>query len=109
MPLLISTVLSALLLVAGAAFVDPAVRQWRHLILFLGIGLFYGHGPRTAGECARRPLHLDHWGPLGTSGDVEVRNSIYAHTRPGQTICVRTGSGALAIRWYQILPCPNAP
>jgi hypothetical protein len=128
---LVYAALVAALLAWAAWLSDAALRARRSAVLLLfAVGCAYGYGVVVLGdaELDRGPgsdfrvvvlgqhlsrgsrsttyyLRLDRWGARTEPADVSVSHDLYMQSAPGSTVCIHEGPGALAIPWYQVLPC----
>lgn len=122
------------LALSGAALrVDPWFRQQRWTAILTCVFIFaYGFGAGfeidvladstkpsiyTTQVLGKRMSHgsksntyylgVGPWGPITGGDEISVSAARYDATRPGDTVCVYVGKGALQVPWYQVRDCPK--
>lgn len=130
-PLLAATGVGGLVLLAAIAAGDRRRRLWI-LALVAPLLSFYPWGALSLGNAlldrgspgvfrvAVRAKHvssgskhtswdlrLDRWGPVTEPEDVDVGRGLYEAVSVGDEVCVALHPGALGIRWYVVLRCPE--
>jgi hypothetical protein len=124
--------MAGIALALGLAFIVASAgqpRRWPVLVFVCMVSAAYGYGTSvladavfdgSPGESYRTNVLARHssggrsptyslsvgpWGDRAGGNRVEVPFSLYAHTRPGEEVCIAVRPGALAVAWYDVQPC----
>ena len=60
---------------------------------------------KTSGKSTSYYLKLEPWGPRTAAEDVDVDRNFYSTASVGNSVCVALFSGALNVRWFDVLHC----